>query len=187
MINSAITNTNPIINGLNLRRDSKPPEPPTDTVEERELPNSEALVTIFQMDIPGGRMTDITVRRADSFSMRDPVMLVNGVDVCGTPFTREVRINDIDPRNATFIEMLALDGYLVANGKPSGIARLAASAMASQYANPHSGLNGSDTQYNFLSIIDNHLSSIRANGSLNAYFALRPILDSLTGFAARNN
>ncbi|MCL2198912.1 MAG: hypothetical protein FWB80_08325 [Defluviitaleaceae bacterium] len=151
---------------------------------ETESTEREALVTTLLMRIPGGTMS-ATVYKADSFSFRDPVMLVRGVDVCGTPFEREVRINDIDPRNATFVEMLALDGYLVANGKPSGIARLAANAMANQHASSHSGINGQDSKYNFVSIIDNHLATIRENGSLNAYFALRPVLDSLMEFAER--
>ncbi|MDR2167150.1 MAG: hypothetical protein LBE35_04780 [Clostridiales bacterium] len=81
--------------------------------------------------LPGGMMS-ASVYKAESFSSGYPIMLVKGRDVCGARFEVEVNINDIDPNNASFIEMFALDGFLAAHGKPAETTRAAARALFEQ-------------------------------------------------------
>lgn len=48
----------------------------------------------------------------------NPCMLATGIDELGNQFEKKIYINDITPRNATYIEMVALEAHL--NGGKSG-------------------------------------------------------------------
>ena len=69
-----------------------------------------------------GYSVTASVFKAESFSSCNPVMLVRGINN-GDHFEIEIDIRNIDPRNATQIEMFALEGYFRANGKHSDIMR----------------------------------------------------------------
>lgn len=85
--------------------------------------------------VPGGGWMSANIFKAENFSSENPVMLVSGIDVCGTPFNKEVNIREIDPRTSSFIELLAFDGYSAVNGKPAMTARIAARAVIMQELN----------------------------------------------------
>jgi hypothetical protein len=114
--------------------------------------------------VPNGGFMSASVFTAENFSPQNPVMIVRGIDVCGTPFEKEININDIDPRNASFVELLAFDGFSAANGKPSMTARIAARAVLMQE------LNGKEfsefnafTQMDFVSTLRGLTDSLHTN------------------------
>jgi hypothetical protein len=91
-------------------------------------------------------------------------MRVTGTDVCGTPFEKEINIHNINPQNASFIELLAFDGYAAANGKQSQTARIASRALLVQE------LNGKEfpafnafTQTDFAATLRGLMDSLREN------------------------
>ena len=51
------------------------------------------------------------IRYADGSTAEDPTVIANGRDEQGNEFQQTIHINDIDPRNATIIEMHALEEY----------------------------------------------------------------------------
>lgn len=86
--------------------------------------DSSALYTAG-MRVPGGGWLNASVYKSEAFSEVSPVMLVMGTNVDGTPFEVEININDVNPRNASLVELYALDGYNAAMGKESQISRAA--------------------------------------------------------------
>lgn len=52
-----------------------------------------------------------SIRYADDSTAEDPTVIAKGVDENGEEFEQTIHINDIDPRNATIIEMHALEEY----------------------------------------------------------------------------
>ena len=139
--------------------------------------NGDALVS-GGVRVPGGGMMSASVFKAENFSALNPVMLVTGLDVDGQPFEKEININNVDPRNASFIEMFALDGYFAANGKPSSTTRAAAAAMIAQ-----GGLdiakNNAFTQFDFVTPLLAHLETQRSVKNWGAVAWLTPIVDTL--------
>ncbi len=84
---------------------------------------------------------------ADESTEENPCMIAEGIDEKGKAFRKKIFINDIDPRNATYVEMTALECHLN-KGKsvPSGM------RMTDVYGNCNGGgkhftMNG---RYNFL-------------------------------------
>lgn len=132
--------------------------------------------------VPGGGMMSASVFKAENFSHDNPVMLVKGKDVDGSPFEVEVNINDVNPKNASFIEMFALDGYLAANGKPSSVTRAAAGAMAAN--NALSGNNAS-TKFDFVTPLLEHLETQRFHNNWEAVAWLTPVVDTLLNHMAQ--
>ena len=120
--------------------------------------------------VPGGGFMSARVSKAESFSAENPVMLVSGVDVCGTRFEKEIDIREINPNNASFIELLAFDGFSQANGKSSQTARIAARAMLMQE------LNGKEfsefnafTQLDFAGALRGFMESLRTTQNYEAF------------------
>ena len=114
--------------------------------------------------VPNGGWMTVNVFKAENFCEENPVMLVKGTNVCGTPFEKEVNIRGIDPQNASFVELLAFDGYSTANGRPSQTARIAARALLMQE------LNGKEfsefnafTQMDSVGALKDLLESLRKN------------------------
>ena len=70
-----------------------------------------------------------SVYRAEAWSADFPVMLVKGTNADGTNFTAEVNVHAIDARNASFVELFALDGHNNAMGKENGVSRAASHAL----------------------------------------------------------
>jgi hypothetical protein len=55
---------------------------------------------------------------SENSSPDKPMVTILGINADNSPFEVEVSINDVDPRNATIIEMFALRGYFSANNTP---------------------------------------------------------------------
>lgn len=125
--------------------------------------NESALVS-YGFRVPGGGWMSANVFKSENFSRENPLMLVQGVDVCGTKFEKEININDINPQNASFIELLAFDGYSAANGKPSMTSRIASRAVIMQELNgkEFSAFNAF-TQMDFVSTLRGLIESLCAN------------------------
>jgi len=124
--------------------------------------------------LPGGGWVNASVFKAEGFSSDNPVMLVRGTDVDGRPFEEIININNVDPREASFIEMFALDGYFAANGKPTGVTRAVASLAGDE------ALGGNAfTKFDFVSPLLQLLETQRVNGNWDAFFQLNPIVDTL--------
>jgi len=130
--------------------------------------------------LPGGAFMSASVFKADGFSAANPVFLVRGIDADGSSFEAEINIHNVNPRNATLIEMFALDGYLTAkNGHTSQITRsLAAASIKIEFANANAS-----TQFNFISIMENFLESLSSQGLWESYSWFRPVLGTLKSFA----
>jgi len=71
----------------------------------------------------------------------NPIMLVRGTDVDGRQFEVEVAVNKINPRNASVIELFALDGYAAASGQSVSATRAAARASAMSVPNSFAPIN----------------------------------------------
>lgn len=52
-----------------------------------------------------------SIRYADDSTAEDPTVIAKGVDENGEEFEQTIHLKDIDPRNATIIEMHALEEY----------------------------------------------------------------------------
>jgi len=136
--------------------------------------------------LPGGGWMSASVFKADSFSEESPIMLVRGIDVCGTKFEKEVNINDVNPHNASIVEMLALDGYFKANGQPASTTRAFVNAMATKdAAGEFSGSINAFSTFNFVEILQNHMKLFIANQCQNGVAWLNPILDTLINHIER--
>jgi len=131
--------------------------------------------------LPNGGWMSANVFKSDNFTDENPVMLVKGIDVCGTPFEVEVNINDVNPRNASFVEMFALDGYFTLQGKPAGVTRAAVGGMIQQELNGGNfdGFNAF-SKMDFVAAVQQHMETQRSNGNWEGYFWLRPIFDTLS-------
>jgi hypothetical protein len=176
MINNVNTNTAMLwhnVNGQN-KPQAKNSAFPTSTSAPIQL-HGEALVSAG-VRVPGGGMMSASVFKGENFSAQNPVMLVRGTDVDGSPFEVEVNINNVDPRNASFIEMFALDGYFAANGKPASATRAAAGAMAIQDA---LASNNAFTKFDFVTPLLEHLETQRFHRNWEAVAWLSPIMDNL--------
>ena len=66
-----------------------------------------------EMLYSGGSDTGLSyyLKYADSSTAEDPTVIAKGRDEQGNEFEQTIHINDIDPRNATIIEMHALEEY----------------------------------------------------------------------------
>ena len=127
-----------------------------------------------------------SVFKADDFSADNPVVRVVGTNADGTPFEEFININNVDPREASFIEMLALDGYNAANGKGVGkFARAAAAGMQSQdIARGGCGTNwgyGIDafTSLDMLSPVIQLMNLQQRNGNIEGFMRLQEIVNAM--------
>ena len=131
--------------------------------------------------VPGGGMMSASVFKTESFSFHNPVMLVRGVDVDGTPFEVEVNINNVDPRNASFIEMFALDGYFAAKGKPYSVIRASFGLMDAQKSDG----NNAFTQFDFVTPLLELLKTQYLNRNWEAVAWLNPVVETLLNHIAQ--
>jgi len=123
----------------------------------------------------------------------EPVMLIIGIDVDGKPFEAEVAIKKVNPRNASVIELFALDGYARANGLAGGATRAAAASRALTIAGESPFLSrdeiqkikdsaNSFTTYNFLDSIKDLMGTLLFHGNTNSYIQYRDTFEYLSNF-----
>jgi hypothetical protein len=141
-----------------------------------ELEKSALMAASFR--VPGGGWLNASVFTAESFSPENPVMLVRGTDVCGTVFEKEINVRDINPHNASFIELMAFDGYSAANGKQSQTARIAARALVMQELNGKEFSNfNAFTQVDFATAFSGLKESLHTNRNYETLMWVNENLD----------
>lgn len=61
----------------------------------------------------GGNGTGLSyhIKYAEGSTEENPIVVANGIDENGAEFEQIIKINDINPQNATIIEMRALEAY----------------------------------------------------------------------------
>lgn len=143
--------------------------------------DSNALVS-SALRVPGGGMMSASVFKSVNYSADNPVMLVKGTDGNGKPFEVEVNINNINPKNASFVEMFALDGYFAAHGQSSGATRAGAAAMSGA-----TGRNNAFTQFDFVSPLKELLETQKFHNNLDGIMRLSPVIDNLLNFMSRRD
>ncbi|NLC76296.1 MAG: hypothetical protein GX750_01560 [Clostridia bacterium] len=77
----------------------------------------------------GGNGTGLSfyIKYAENSTAENPIVIAKGVDEKGNEFERTININEIDPHNATIVEMRALEAYLNVD-KGGGLSSLSLSA-----------------------------------------------------------
>lgn len=93
----------------------------------------------------------------------DPAVVAKGVDENGNEFEQTIHINDINPRNATMVEMRALEAYLGVD-KNGGLSSLP--------MDPSAGNMGLYDRANFMSMFDRQIRDMNTLGErkLAAYY-----------------
>lgn len=69
---------------------------------------------VFAYATPGGN--SFSVYKDESYSSADPRLLVKGVDQQGNSYEEKINAKDVNPSNSSFIELMALNVYLVDRG-----------------------------------------------------------------------
>lgn len=77
----------------------------------------------------GGNGTGLSfyIKYAEDSTEEEPLMVAKGVDESGRDFEQTIRVKGVDPRNATIVEMRALEAYLGAD-KGFGLSSLSKAA-----------------------------------------------------------
>lgn len=90
---------------------------PEKSSKKQQTGNVPKTYTVYMMDedtlYSGGNGTGLSfyIKWAEDSTEEDPVMVVKGVDEKGEEFEQKIYINDINPSNATLVEMRALEAY----------------------------------------------------------------------------
>jgi len=143
--------------------------------------DSSALYTAG-MRVPGGGWLNASVYKSESFSESSPVMLVKGTNVDGTPFEVEININDVNPRNASLVELYALDGYNSAMGKDVQISRAASHAalrMSLETDNNSLGNMNAFTKFDFIPGLRGLMETQLFHKNMEGYTMYKNVIDSL--------
>ena len=142
------------------------------------LLDSKAIVST-SVRLPNGGWVSASVFKHESHMPDNPVFLVRGTDVNGDQFEMVVDVNKVDPKNAHFIELMALDGYFMTKGQPLGLTRNAVGAL-----NAGLGVYDIFTRFNSLPPLQEMMVFQRANGNLSGYIQYKNIIDSIIDFMA---
>ena len=99
----------------------------------------------------GGNGTGLSyyIKYADSSTAEDPTVIAKGTDENGNEFEQTIHINDIDPRNATIVEMHVLEKYTGAE-KRYGFTSLPLSA----------GEMGLNERRNFINMFEDSINGL---------------------------
>lgn len=90
---------------------------PEESSKKQQTGNVPKTYTVYMMDedtlYSGGNGTGLSfyIKWAEDTTEDNPVMVAKGVDENGEEFEQRIRINDINPTNATVVEMRALEAY----------------------------------------------------------------------------
>jgi len=128
--------------------------------------------------LPNGGYMSAFAFKPDNFSTDNPVMLVKGTDASGKQFEVEININSVNPRNASIVELTALDGYSNAIGQPMRLMRQMMSATIQQNA---SGGTDVFAKFDFLAALDELMDAMRFHGNLNGYLQSKDLMEFLSG------
>jgi len=167
-------------------RDESPTEPrPTEIVFHKDALYSGGVAV-------GSGFMNARVDWSPNSTDDNPIMLVRGTDIDGKQFEVEVAISKINPRNASIIEMFALDGYAIANGLSGGATRAAATnramtAVANSFLSQEDVLRikegaNSFTTFNFLDTVKEMMETQRFHGNTKGYLQYKDAFDFLSTF-----
>ena len=93
------------------------PEIVESTLNSSDLKHTLCMGCLFTFSSPGG---DASGKYDESSTDEDPVILVWGQDSKGNKFEKKIHVNDIDPKNASTVEIEALNAHLGEQGKSLG-------------------------------------------------------------------
>ena len=144
-----------------------------------KLLDSSALVS-SSVRLPNGGWISASVFKHENHSANNPLFVVKGVDINGWKYEAVVNINDVNPNFASFIEMMALDGHFMTEGKPIGAARSVIGTLGAGV-----GVYNVFTMFDFLPPLQEMMVFQRSNGNLSGYAHYKNIIDSLLDFIAR--
>ena len=168
---------------------SKPVKPADEQIKakvDKPMPmihlDGSALYTAG-MRMPSGGWLNASVYKAEAFSEDSPVMLVKGTND-GTPFELEININDVNPKNASLVELFALDGYNAAMGKNVRISVAAAAndaayrAMLESADDPLGNMDGF-TKFDFIPWLRGLMETQLFHKNLEGYAMYKNAVGSL--------
>ncbi|PVX54768.1 hypothetical protein [Bacteroides galacturonicus] len=91
----------------------KAPVSAENTFYTAETPKVYQIFTTDNMLWTGGNGTGLSycLKYSDDSTDENPVVLAKGVDENGKEFEQRIYINDVDPSNATVVEMRALEAH----------------------------------------------------------------------------
>ena len=129
--------------------------------------------------LPGGGTMSAFAFKPENISPDNPIILVKGTDANGKEFEVEVNVNSIDPKSASIVESIALDGYLGATGQPSGLTRQLFISMAMQTS---SGGMDAFSKFDFFAVLDELMDAQRFHGNLSGYLQNKELMEILSNF-----
>ena len=130
--------------------------------------------------VPDGGWISASVTKHENHSERNPLFIVRGTDINGDRFEAVVNINDVNPRSASFVEMVALDGHFVTQGRPVGAARSAIGALGAG-----AGVYNVFTVFDFLPPLEEMMIFHRSNRNPSGFAHYRNVINTLMGHIAR--
>jgi len=125
----------------------------------------------------GNQALNFSVYYSENHSSDNPVYVVKGKNIDGTRFETEVNVNDVDPRNASVVEMQALLAHFKVNGQT--------------FANPFldtlgfigTGDNAKNanafTKLDFLTPLTQMMECQEVNGNWEKYHQCKKLIDAL--------
>ena len=128
--------------------------------------------------LPSGRV-NASVFKAEGFSEDNPVFIVKGTNTNGTPFFLEVNANSVDPRNATLVEMLAINGLRAYKGFPR-IPLMSESRLSEVLGGSGNPNEYAFTRTDWTASIRHMLEVNRASGKWDTVLMAQEMLDFLS-------
>ncbi len=100
----------------------------------------------------GGNGTGLSfyIKYAEGSTEDDPTVIAKGVDENGNEFEQTIHINKINPRNASLVEMTALESYMGVD-KNGGLTSLP----------PETGMMGLHDRTNFMDMFQKQISDMK--------------------------
>jgi len=122
---------------------------------------TEDTLRVGGFNIGNGTTVSYTIKWAENATEDDPIMTAEGCDENGKPFFETIYIKKINPNNATWIEMLALEEYLSPMGNDM-FSVLGASLPFPHTLQGHRGLND---RFDFFNAFDKTIWQVAEGGS----------------------
>lgn len=112
----------------------------------------------------------------ESSTESNPIMLARVKDNQGNVQEIKVNVNEVDPSNASYVEMISLSAHLKSKGKINGPAGALATMVFQSRVNEANSKNIYEKN-NFVSSMDNMLQDVLKNGQMDTYLRYLKELD----------
>lgn len=116
---------------------------------------------------------NVTIFKSDEYSTQNPVLKMSITDKNGKVSERLINANDIDPKNASQNEMLALNAHLVEQGK---IADIYTSSVLIGIDTSSVSLEQSDIKRDFIASTRELMDMQKRAKNIELYYKLEKIL-----------